>query len=51
MYIRVSIPDIISITAIGATSWFTAGHEVTWGLWIGFGAFALGRLTQWMVGR
>lgn len=49
MFIRVSIPDIIAVTAIGASSWVAGGHEVGWGMWIAFGAFGAGRIVQWII--
>lgn len=49
MHVRISIPDMICITGIGAASWFLAGHEVTWGMWVAYGSYAAGRLTQWFL--
>lgn len=49
MYIRISIPDIVAITAIGVTAWLTNDHAVGWSMWIGFGSFGAGRLVQWII--
>lgn len=51
MYVRLSIPDIAALTSIGVTSWFLAGHTVTWGMWVAYGAYAAGRLVQWIIGN
>lgn len=51
MHIRISIPDIVSITAICTCSWLAEGHQVGWAMWVALGAFGLGRLTQFILGN
>lgn len=51
MHIRISIPDIVCATLIGTASWFADGHAFGPGILVAGGAFALGRLTQWILGQ
>lgn len=51
MFVKVSIPDLISITAICVTAWITNDHAIGWSMWIGLGSYATGRLVQWIIQR